>query len=111
MVIVSGATGSGKSTLIAGMTVAKLRDPECHCAPIAASAAVSAHGALIAPCVRRAAMPKRSQFSCRIYSPTGAGSPRCSISTGAAIRFALTTAPSASCHSRAAKIASRWTNT
>jgi len=30
MVIVSGATGSGKSTLIAGMTVAKLRDPEGH---------------------------------------------------------------------------------
>ena len=28
MVIVSGATGSGKSTLIAGMTVAKLKDPE-----------------------------------------------------------------------------------
>jgi defect-in-organelle-trafficking protein DotB len=28
MVIVSGATGSGKSTLIAGMTVAKLLDPE-----------------------------------------------------------------------------------
>ena len=28
MVIVSGATGSGKSTLIAGMTVAKLMDPE-----------------------------------------------------------------------------------
>ena len=28
MVIVSGATGSGKSTLIAGMTVAKLQDPE-----------------------------------------------------------------------------------
>ena len=30
MVIVSGATGSGKSTLIAGMTVAKLRDPDGH---------------------------------------------------------------------------------
>ena len=30
MVIVSGATGSGKSTLIAGMTVAKLSDPEGH---------------------------------------------------------------------------------
>lgn len=30
MVIVSGATGSGKSTLIAGMTVAKLRDPRGH---------------------------------------------------------------------------------
>jgi defect-in-organelle-trafficking protein DotB len=30
MVIVSGATGSGKSTLIAGMTVAKLMDPEGH---------------------------------------------------------------------------------
>ena len=30
MVIVSGATGSGKSTLIAGMTVAKLLDPEGH---------------------------------------------------------------------------------
>jgi defect in organelle trafficking protein DotB len=28
MVIVSGATGSGKSTLIAGMTVAKLLDPD-----------------------------------------------------------------------------------
>ena len=31
MVIVSGGTGSGKSTLIAGMTVAKLLDPEGHC--------------------------------------------------------------------------------
>ena len=30
MVIVSGGTGSGKSTLIAGMTVAKLMDPEGH---------------------------------------------------------------------------------
>ncbi len=30
MVIVSGATGSGKSTLIAGMTVAKLLDPAGH---------------------------------------------------------------------------------
>jgi len=30
MVIVSGGTGSGKSTLIAGMTVAKLRDPYGH---------------------------------------------------------------------------------
>ncbi len=30
MVIVSGATGSGKSTLIAGMTVAKLQDPHGH---------------------------------------------------------------------------------
>jgi defect in organelle trafficking protein DotB len=30
MVIVSGATGSGKSTLIAGMTVAKLMDPDGH---------------------------------------------------------------------------------
>jgi len=30
MVIVSGATGSGKSTLIAGMTVAKLMDTEGH---------------------------------------------------------------------------------
>lgn len=30
MVIVSGATGSGKSTLIAGMTVAKLNDPNGH---------------------------------------------------------------------------------
>ena len=30
MVIVSGATGSGKSTLIAGMTVAKLLDPNGH---------------------------------------------------------------------------------
>lgn len=30
MVIVSGATGSGKSTLIAGMTVAKLQDPDGH---------------------------------------------------------------------------------
>jgi defect-in-organelle-trafficking protein DotB len=30
MVIVSGATGSGKSTLIAGMTVAKLLDPDGH---------------------------------------------------------------------------------
>ena len=30
MVIVSGATGSGKSTLIAGMTVAKLQDPNGH---------------------------------------------------------------------------------
>jgi defect in organelle trafficking protein DotB len=30
MVIVSGATGSGKSTLIAGMTMAKLRDPHGH---------------------------------------------------------------------------------
>lgn len=30
MVIVSGATGSGKSTLIAGMTVAKLLDPHGH---------------------------------------------------------------------------------
>lgn len=30
MVVVSGATGSGKSTLIAGMTVAKLRDPDGH---------------------------------------------------------------------------------
>ncbi len=30
MVIVSGATGSGKSTLIAGMTVAKLLDPTGH---------------------------------------------------------------------------------
>jgi defect-in-organelle-trafficking protein DotB len=29
-VIVSGATGSGKSTLIAGMTVAKLEDPDGH---------------------------------------------------------------------------------
>lgn len=30
MVIVSGATGSGKSTLIGGMTMAKLLDPEGH---------------------------------------------------------------------------------
>lgn len=30
MVIVSGATGSGKSTLIGGITVAKLLDPEGH---------------------------------------------------------------------------------
>ena len=30
MVIVSGGTGSGKSTLIAGMTVAKLMDPDGH---------------------------------------------------------------------------------
>ena len=30
MVIVSGGTGSGKSTLIAGMTVAKLLDPQGH---------------------------------------------------------------------------------
>jgi defect-in-organelle-trafficking protein DotB len=30
MVIVSGATGSGKSTLIAGMTVANLVDPDAH---------------------------------------------------------------------------------
>lgn len=30
IVIVSGATGSGKSTLIAGMTVAMLQDPEGH---------------------------------------------------------------------------------
>lgn len=30
MVIVSGATGSGKSTLIAGMTIAKLKDPAGH---------------------------------------------------------------------------------
>lgn len=30
MVIVAGATGSGKSTLIAGMTVAKLKDPDGH---------------------------------------------------------------------------------
>lgn len=30
IVIVSGATGSGKSTLIAGMTVAMLKDPEGH---------------------------------------------------------------------------------
>ncbi len=30
MVIVAGATGSGKSTLIAGMTVAKLLDPDGH---------------------------------------------------------------------------------
>lgn len=30
MVIVSGGTGSGKSTLIAGMTLAKLRDPDGH---------------------------------------------------------------------------------
>ncbi|MHB0697068.1 type IV pilus twitching motility protein PilT [Roseomonas mucosa] len=30
MVIVSGGTGSGKSTLIAGMTVAKLADPDGH---------------------------------------------------------------------------------
>jgi len=30
MVIVSGATGSGKSTLIAGMTMAKLLDAEAH---------------------------------------------------------------------------------
>jgi defect-in-organelle-trafficking protein DotB len=30
MVIVSGGTGSGKSTLIAGMTVAKLSDPSGH---------------------------------------------------------------------------------
>jgi defect-in-organelle-trafficking protein DotB len=30
MVIVSGATGSGKSTLIAGMTMAKLLDPDGH---------------------------------------------------------------------------------
>ena len=30
MVIVSGGTGSGKSTLIAGMTVAKLQDPYGH---------------------------------------------------------------------------------
>ncbi len=30
MVIVSGGTGSGKSTLIAGMTVAKLSDPDGH---------------------------------------------------------------------------------
>jgi len=31
MVIVSGSTGSGKSTLIAGMTLAKLLDPDAHC--------------------------------------------------------------------------------
>lgn len=30
LVIVSGGTGSGKSTLIAGMTVEKLRDPDGH---------------------------------------------------------------------------------
>jgi defect-in-organelle-trafficking protein DotB len=30
LVIVGGATGSGKSTLIAGMTVAKLNDPDGH---------------------------------------------------------------------------------
>jgi len=30
MIVVSGATGSGKSTLIAGMTLAKLTDPEGH---------------------------------------------------------------------------------
>jgi defect in organelle trafficking protein DotB len=30
MMIVSGATGSGKSTLIGAMTVEKLRDPEAH---------------------------------------------------------------------------------
>ena len=30
MVIVSGGTGSGKSTLIAGMTIAKLQDPDGH---------------------------------------------------------------------------------
>jgi len=30
LVIVGGATGSGKSTLIAGMTVAKLQDPDGH---------------------------------------------------------------------------------
>jgi defect in organelle trafficking protein DotB len=30
MVVVSGGTGSGKSTLIAGMTVAKLQDPDGH---------------------------------------------------------------------------------
>ncbi len=30
MVIVAGATGSGKSTLIAGMTAAKLKDPDGH---------------------------------------------------------------------------------
>lgn len=31
MIIVSGATGSGKSTLIAGFTVDKLLDPNAHC--------------------------------------------------------------------------------
>ena len=31
MIIVSGATGSGKSTLIAGFTVDKLLDPNMHC--------------------------------------------------------------------------------
>jgi defect-in-organelle-trafficking protein DotB len=31
MIIVSGATGSGKSTLIAGFTVDKLLDPNTHC--------------------------------------------------------------------------------
>ena len=40
MVIVAGATGSGKSTLIAGMTLAKLQDPGSHCNIVEGSAPV-----------------------------------------------------------------------
>ena len=40
MVIVSGGTGSGKSTLIGGMTVAKLRDPFGHYDIVEAAAPV-----------------------------------------------------------------------
>ena len=40
MVIVSGGTGSGKSTLIAGMTVAKLQDPAGHFNIVEAAAPV-----------------------------------------------------------------------
>ena len=40
MVIVAGATGSGKSTLIAGMTLAKLQDPDSHCNIVEGSAPV-----------------------------------------------------------------------
>ncbi len=40
IVIVSGSTGSGKSTLIAGLTVAKLEDPDSHCNIAEASAPV-----------------------------------------------------------------------
>lgn len=40
LVIVSGATGSGKSTLIAGMTVAKLLDPDGHCNVVEGAAPV-----------------------------------------------------------------------
>lgn len=40
IVVVSGGTGSGKSTLIAALTLAKLRDPSSHCNVAEAAAPV-----------------------------------------------------------------------